>query len=200
MPTPVRIKRSTGSAAPASLNNAELAYSEGGGGTLFVGVGTGGEGGLATTVQAIGGNAWMNSALSSYLTTSSAASTYAPLASPALTGTPTAPTATAGTNTTQIATTAFVSSAVSALVNSAPEALNTLKELADALGSDASFSTTISTALGGKLAAASNLSDVASVSTARTNLGLGSMATQSASNVNITGGTIDGVTLDGGTY
>ena len=168
--------------------------------TLFVGVGTGGEGGLATTVQAIGGNAWMNSALSSYLTTSSAASTYAPLASPALTGTPTAPTATAGTNTTQIATTAFVSSAVSALVNSAPEALNTLKELADALGSDASFSTTISTALGGKLAAASNLSDVASVSTARTNLGLGSMATQSASNVNITGGTIDGVTLDGGTY
>lgn len=74
----------------------------------------------------------------------------APLASPALTGTPTAPTAAAGANTTQIATTAFVSSAVSALVASAPATLNTLKELADALGDDANFSTTMTTALAGK--------------------------------------------------
>lgn len=42
-------------------------------------------------------------------------STYAPKNSPALTGTPTAPTASAGTNTTQIATTAFVTTAVSAI-------------------------------------------------------------------------------------
>jgi hypothetical protein len=58
------------------------------------------------------------------------------LASPALTGTPTAPTATAGTNTTQVATTAFVGTAVSNLVGSAPELLNTLQELAAAIDND----------------------------------------------------------------
>ena len=71
----------------------------------------------------------------------------APLASPALTGTPTAPTATAGTSTTQVATTAFVGTAVSNLVAAAPGALDTLNELATALGNDASFSTTITNAL-----------------------------------------------------
>jgi hypothetical protein len=60
----------------------------------------------------------------------------APLDSPALTGTPTAPTATAGTNTTQVATTAFVGTAVSNLVGSAPELLNTLQELAAAIDND----------------------------------------------------------------
>jgi hypothetical protein len=76
----------------------------------------------------------------------------APLASPALTGVPTAPTATAGTNTTQVATTAFVGTAVSNLVASAPAALDTLNELATALGNDASFSTTVSTSIGSKIA------------------------------------------------
>jgi hypothetical protein len=71
----------------------------------------------------------------------------APLASPAFTGTPTAPTATAGTSTTQLATTAFVAAAISALVDSAPGALDTLKELADALGDDSNFATTITAAL-----------------------------------------------------
>ena len=61
---------------------------------------------------------------------------YAPLASPALTGTPTAPTAGATTNTTQLATTAFVQTAVSSLVDSAPATLDTLNELAAALGDD----------------------------------------------------------------
>ena len=79
----------------------------------------------------------------------------APLESPALTGTPTAPTAAGGTNTTQIATTAFVSSAVADLVASAPSTLNTLNELATALGNDASFSTTITTSLGLKAPLAS---------------------------------------------
>lgn len=69
------------------------------------------------------------------------------LTSPALTGTPTAPTASVGTNTTQVATTAFVQAAVSALLASAPGALDTLNELAAALGNDANFATTITNAL-----------------------------------------------------
>lgn len=78
-----------------------------------------------------------------------AAASYAKLASPTFTGTPKAPTAEAGTNTTQIATTAFVQTAVSGLVNSAPEALDTLSELASALGDDPNFATTIATQIGG---------------------------------------------------
>ena len=74
----------------------------------------------------------------------------APLESPALTGTPTAPTATAGTNTTQVATTAFVSTAVSNLIDSAPGALDTLNELAAAINDDASYAATVTTALGTK--------------------------------------------------
>ena len=72
----------------------------------------------------------------------------APLASPTLTGTPKAPTASAGTNTTQIATTAFVQTAVSNLVDSAPETLNTLNELSSALGDDPNFATTIASQIG----------------------------------------------------
>lgn len=377
----IRIKRSTGSSAPTTLANAELAFAEGSS-TLYIGVGTGGSGGSATTIQAIGGSgaflplsgtataagtytfsgsatfsgttalgaatatspaadddstrvattAWVqdeiaalgvgsvtsvglslpniftvsNSPVTSsgtlsatlatqqanavfagpttganagptfrslvaadipdlsatYLTTTAASSTYAPLASPALSGTPTAPTANAGTNNTQIATTAYVDSAVAGLVDAAPSALNTLNELAAALGDDANFATTISTSLGEKLVKASNLSDLTDASAARTNLGLaigtnvqaydaelaalagltsasdkvpyftgsgtaavadfttfgrslvddldaaagrstlglGSMATQASSNVSITGGTISGVTIDGGTF
>jgi hypothetical protein len=94
---------------------------------------------------------WGNHGSAGYLTTSSAATTYAPKASPALTGTPTAPTAGSTTNTTQIATTAFVQTAVSNLVDSAPGALNTLNELAAALGDDANFSTTITNSIATKL-------------------------------------------------
>lgn len=68
---------------------------------------------------------------------------YAAKNSPALTGTPTAPTASTSTNTTQIATTAFVKAVVAALVDSSPAALDTLNELAAALGDDPNFATTI---------------------------------------------------------
>jgi len=78
--------------------------------------------------------------------------TKANIASPSFTGTPTAPTAAVGANDTQIATTAFVSAAVAALVNSAPAALDTLQELATALGNDANFATTMTNALAGKAA------------------------------------------------
>ncbi len=79
----------------------------------------------------------------------------APLASPAFTGTPTAPTAAGGTNTTQLATTAFVRAEVSALVGAAPAALDTLNELASALGNDAAFAATMTTSLAAKAALAS---------------------------------------------
>lgn len=71
-------------------------------------------------------------------------------ASPAFTGVPTAPTAATGTNTTQVATTAFVQTEVTALVDSAPSTLNTLNELAAALGDDANFSTTVTNSIATK--------------------------------------------------
>tara|TARA_R100001443_G_scaffold2698_3_gene8832 strand:+ start:2712 stop:5108 length:2397 start_codon:yes stop_codon:yes gene_type:complete len=75
----------------------------------------------------------------------------APLASPTLTGTPTAPTAASNTNTTQIATTAYVQTELSDLVDSAPGTLNTLNELAAALGDDANFSTTVTNSIATKM-------------------------------------------------
>ncbi|EED3727608.1 phage tail protein, partial [Salmonella enterica subsp. enterica serovar Agona] len=78
------------------------------------------------------------------------ADTKAPIESPSLTGTPTAPTAAQGTNNTQIATTAYVRAAISALVGSSPEDLDTLNELAEALGNDPNFATTMTNALAGK--------------------------------------------------
>ncbi|EIA0033854.1 tail fiber protein [Salmonella enterica] len=83
-------------------------------------------------------------------TISNALALKAPLLSPGLTGTPTAPTAPQTTNNTQIATTAFVRSAISALVGSSPEALDTLNELAAALGNDPNFATTMTNALAAK--------------------------------------------------
>lgn len=77
------------------------------------------------------------------------------LASPAFTGVPTAPTAVNGTNTTQLATCAFVQSQIALLVASSPAALDTLNELAAALGNDANFSTTVTNALAAKAPLAS---------------------------------------------
>ena len=102
--------------------------------------------------------------LDAKLASSTAASTYATiandnlkatLASPALTGVPTAPTAAAATNTTQIATTAFVRSEVASLVGSAGTTLDTLGEIATALGNDANLSTTLTTSIGLKAPLAS---------------------------------------------
>ena len=122
------------------------------------------------------------------------------LTSPAFAGTPTAPTASTGTNTTQIATTGFVAAAIAALIDAAPGAMNTLNELAAALGDDPNFASSVTNALAGKLAAASNLSYLPNKGAARSNLGLGSMATQASSSVAITGGSINGIALDWGTF
>ena len=75
---------------------------------------------------------------------------YAPKANPAFTGVPTAPTATPNTNNTQIATTAFVKTAIAALVGSAPAALDTLEELARALAGDANLKATLLAEIGKK--------------------------------------------------
>uniref|UniRef100_UPI001562CF30 phage tail protein n=1 Tax=Escherichia coli TaxID=562 RepID=UPI001562CF30 len=90
----------------------------------------------------------------------------APLNSPALTGTPTTPTAPKGTNNTQIASTAYVMTAIAALVDSSPDALNTLNELAAALGNDPNFATTMTNALAGKQPKDATLTALAGLATA----------------------------------
>ena len=75
---------------------------------------------------------------------------YAQKHNPTFTGEPKAPTPAAGNNTTRIATTAFVQAAITALINGAPDTLDTLKEIAAAINNDPKFSTTINNALSGK--------------------------------------------------
>ncbi|MFC1142338.1 hypothetical protein ACFGXH_12000 [Pasteurella multocida] len=95
-------------------------------------------------------NTQHNHAMSDISGLSNALGAKAPLISPALTGTPTAPTANQSTNNTQIATTAFVKAAIAALVGSAPASLDTLQELANALGQDANFRNTVLNQIAGK--------------------------------------------------
>jgi len=59
---------------------------------------------------------------------------------------------------------------IDALLDAAPGALDTLNELAAALGDDPNFATTVTTTLAGKMAIAQNLNDVADKATARSNL------------------------------
>ena len=75
---------------------------------------------------------------------------YAQKHNPTFTGEPKAPTPAAGNNTTRIATTEFVQTAITALINGAPDTLDTLKEIAAAINNDPKFSTTINNALSGK--------------------------------------------------
>jgi len=118
----------------------------------------------------------------------------AALASPTFTGTPAAPTATAGTNTTQIATTAFVTGAVSDLVASAPSTLNTLNELAAALGNDANYATTITNALAAK--ASKTELDAATLSSFNAQASSYTLALSDATNmVEMTGSSANTVTI-----
>jgi len=114
---------------------------------------------LIGPIGAAGATAWggITGTLSSQTDLQNALDAKAPLASPALSGTPTAPTAAGGTSTTQIATTAFVQAAISALVAAAPGTLDTLNELAAALGDDPNFSATITASLAAKLDANSTI-------------------------------------------
>ncbi|EOT4021261.1 phage tail protein [Escherichia coli] len=115
---------------------------------------------------------------------------YATKASPTFTGTPKAPTAAAGNNSTQLANTAFVQAAIAALVASSPTALDTLNELAAALGNDPNFATTMTNALAGKMDKAANGKDIADVSEFLKNLGLGEAAKMPAAELVVNGNTL----------
>lgn len=105
--------------------------------------------------------------------------------SPALSGTPTAPTAPSGTNNTQIANTQFVRTEISNLVNSAPSTLDTLNELASALGNDPNFATTVASGLGQK----ANLSGATFTGPISGPSGNFSILQQSGINVSVSGHT-----------
>ncbi|MEH6135983.1 phage tail protein [Klebsiella oxytoca] len=97
---------------------------------------------------------------------------YAPKASPTFTGTPTAPTPANSDNSKKLATTEFVAKALAALAGSAPETLDTLKELADALGNDPNFATTVLNKLAEKLAKDQHGADIPDPALFVKNLGL----------------------------
>lgn len=110
--------------------------------------------------QIIQVKAFVDQQLAAHIAAADPHKQYAPKASPALTGTPTAPTAAQTVNNTQIATTGFVKSAIAALVASSPAALDTLNELAAALGNNPNFATTVTNALAGKQPLDSTLTDL----------------------------------------
>lgn len=101
---------------------------------------------------------------------------YAPKASPTFTGTPTAPTPAANDNSKKLVTTEFVARAIAALAGTAPETLDTLKELADALGNDPNFATTVLNKLAEKLAKDQNGADIPDPALFVKNLRLGAGA------------------------
>ncbi|EHA9557311.1 hypothetical protein JJS03_001256 [Salmonella enterica subsp. enterica] len=76
--------------------------------------------------------------------------TKAPLDSPAFTGTPTTPTPPGDAKGLQTTNAEFVRKLIAALVGSVLEPLDTLQELADALGNDPNFATTVLNKLAGK--------------------------------------------------
>ena len=103
--------------------------------------------------------------------------------------------ATLAVNGAKVATESYVGTQISNLVASAPATLDTLNELAAALGDDANFSTTMSTALGNRLRVDTASQGLTSTqqSNARTNLGLGTAATSASTDfVAVTGDTMTG--------
>lgn len=101
----IRVKRSTGSSAPSSLANAEPAYCEGLG-ILYIGVGTGGSGGSASTIQAIAGPGYVVTLSGGTTQTISRATTFS--GAVALGSSATATTPATNDDSTAVATTAWV--------------------------------------------------------------------------------------------
>ncbi|USE35873.1 MULTISPECIES: hypothetical protein [Endozoicomonas] len=200
MANTIQIKRSAITNTPASLAEGELAYSEASG-YLFIGETDG-------SVTAVGGEtvvtklAGIDDNANNYsLPTASGATLGGIKVGTGLaidgSGVLTA-TGSGGLNEAQVD--ARVQLGVDAIVAGAPAALDTLNELAAALGDDPDTISNLTTQIGTKLAKSSNLADLTNAATARSNLGLDSMALQSAASVTITGGSVNGVVLDGGTF
>jgi hypothetical protein len=221
MPNTIQIKRSLLSAAPATLTEGEMAYVFGTD-TLYIG-GPGGN-----TIIIIGGASTFAKLVSPAFTgTPTAPTATAGTSTTQIATTAFVAAATAGAGVGDMKKSTYdttnngvvddseklggiaanqyglktdITTAINNLLNGAGSAYDTLKELQDLIVADESTASALSITVAGKLAKASNLSDVASVSTARTNLGLGTMATQNAAAVAITGGTIDGVSISGGVF
>ena len=158
---------------------------------------------IVSGVAAVTSSAATNA--SSISSTNSTVATKAPLASPALTGNPTAPTQSAGNNSTRVATTSFVGTAVSNLVDSSPAALNTLNELAAALGDDPSFATTVNTNIATKAPTASPAltgtptAPTASVGTNTTQLATTAFVAASSPTLGVNGVNVNGTLVTGRT-
>jgi|MDTC01.1.fsa_nt_gb hypothetical protein len=117
----------------------------------------------------------------------------------------TATTQTASDATTKVATTAFVGTAITNLIDSSPAALNTLNELAAALGDDANFSTTVTNSIATKLATNGDGSSVTNLNASNIASGTIAAARVPTLNQNTTGSaatlttarTIAGVSFNG---
>ena len=163
-------------------------------------------GNVVATLPTVSGNLLSSGNNLSDVTASTARTNIgaAPIASPTFTGTPAVPTASASTNTTQIASTEYVTTAIANLSDSAPATLNTLNELAAALGDDANYASTTATALGTKAPIASPTftgtpaAPTASASTNTTQIATTEFVTTAVGNVDLSSkASLSGATFTG---
>ena len=117
--------------------------------------------------------------------------------SPTFTGTPISTTPADNDNSTKIATTAFVMREVSDLLGGAPAAFDTLLEISSSIANGDSDIVSLTATVGGKLAKASNLSDLGNAGTARTNLGVDAAGTDNSTDVTLVTTSHDYLSISG---